>query len=334
MTGFVCSLLLFSFPRGVALTTDKLNASMDHFLESLHETQQKQAVFEFKSKERLNWHYFPRDRAGVPLSSLSVSQKETFRELLSLLLSVKGQRVVDQVIAMENILYQKALQDGDDAERRDPGKYYISLFRESNNKDIIGVRFEGHHLSINLSLVQGGISTTPLFLGTDPAKVSGGELDGLEALRPIVNRAQNILETLTEDQLRQTIVGRAPREILTRAQQTIQRPKPRGINIMTCSSKTQSAFWELITWYAEVYHPTISNTKITEMKASSDDTLFFSWSGDPDAKAPHYFSCQGDDWLIEYVNSQASANHVHTVWRDTSNDFGRDLLSEQISTSH
>ncbi len=41
---------------------------------------------------------------------------------------------------------------------------------------------------------------------------------------------------------------------------------------------------------------------------------------------PHYYRIQGPPVLVEFDNSQGSANHIHTVWRDLENDFGGDLL--------
>jgi hypothetical protein len=37
---------------------------------------------------------------------------------------------------------------------------------------------------------------------------------------------------------------------------------------------------------------------------------------------------QGPTFLIEAANSQNNANHIHTVWRDPTADFGRDRLGE------
>ena len=34
------------------------------------------------------------------------------------------------------------------------------------------------------------------------------------------------------------------------------------------------------------------------------------------------------------ANTQNSANHIHTVWRDFKGDFGRDLLLEHLEHGH
>ncbi len=48
----------------------------------------------------------------------------------------------------------------------------------------------------------------------------------------------------------------------------------------------------------------------------------------------HYYRVHGPSFLIEFNNTQGRGNHVHSVWRDLKNDFGRDLLKEHLKTAH
>ena len=50
------------------------------------------------------------------------------------------------------------------------------------------------------------------------------------------------------------------------------------------------------------------------------------WAARPRAKDTT-IRIQGPTFLIEYDNTQNSANHAHSVWRDFEGDFGRDLLA-------
>jgi hypothetical protein len=54
--------------------------------------------------------------------------------------------------------------------------------------------------------------------------------------------------------------------------------------------------------------------------------LHFAWAGAHQPRNPHYYRIHGPTVLVEYDNTQSGANHIHTVWRDLENDFGRDLL--------
>lgn len=57
------------------------------------------------------------------------------------------------------------------------------------------------------------------------------------------------------------------------------------------------------------------------------DQVFFAWAGPTDEGQPHYYRMQGPNLLIEWDNTQRSANHAHSVWRDPATDFGMDVLA-------
>ena len=48
----------------------------------------------------------------------------------------------------------------------------------------------------------------------------------------------------------------------------------------------------------------------------------------------HYYRVQGPSFLIEYDNTQGNGNHIHSVWRDLTNDFGDDLLKKHYEENH
>jgi hypothetical protein len=59
------------------------------------------------------------------------------------------------------------------------------------------------------------------------------------------------------------------------------------------------------------------------------------WAGALEAGQGHYYRIQGPTFLVEFDNTQNNGNHIHSVWRDFSGDFGRDLLREHLrSVAH
>ena len=50
-------------------------------------------------------------------------------------------------------------------------------------------------------------------------------------------------------------------------------------------------------------------------------------SGPPTARQPHAYRVQGPTFLIEFNNTQNSANHIHSVWRNMLGDFGIPLAA-------
>jgi len=61
------------------------------------------------------------------------------------------------------------------------------------------------------------------------------------------------------------------------------------------------------------------------------ESIRFGWAGAVEPGRPHYYRVQGPSFLIEYDASQNGGNHVHTVWRDFTGDFGRDLLRDHYT---
>jgi Protein of unknown function (DUF3500) len=64
------------------------------------------------------------------------------------------------------------------------------------------------------------------------------------------------------------------------------------------------------------------------------DEVHFAWAGGIERGEPHYYRLQGPRLLAEYDNTQRDVNHVHTVWRDPSGDFGDDVLARHRSEFH
>ena len=60
--------------------------------------------------------------------------------------------------------------------------------------------------------------------------------------------------------------------------------------------------------------------------------VHFLWAGGTEPGDPMYYRLQGASLMVEYENAVRNANHVHTVWRDLDNDWGRDVLAEHHAT--
>ena len=54
----------------------------------------------------------------------------------------------------------------------------------------------------------------------------------------------------------------------------------------------------------------------------------FAWAGSLTPGEAHYFRVHGPVTVMEYDNTQNGANHIHSVWRDLTADFGHDALAD------
>jgi Protein of unknown function (DUF3500) len=64
------------------------------------------------------------------------------------------------------------------------------------------------------------------------------------------------------------------------------------------------------------------------------NAVHFAWAGGIERGQPHYYRLQGPRLLAEYDNTQRDVNHIHTVWRDPSADFGDDVLARHRAVFH
>jgi hypothetical protein len=72
----------------------------------------------------------------------------------------------------------------------------------------------------------------------------------------------------------------------------------------------------------------------TEQINKAGRNIYFAWSGGIRGSDPHYYRVQTPSFLIELDDTQDDANHIHSVWRDFSGDFGQDLLQHHYQVSH
>ena len=166
------------------------------FLTSLSPEQRQKATFAFESDERQHWHFIPSEgfpRKGLTLKEMTEPQRERVRGLLKAGLSQKGYLTASQIIDLETLLGQiegRAIANGARGEGRggqgmvrDPEKYYVSVFGTPSSKATWGWRVEGHHVSLQFTLVNGTlVANSPFFFGSNPAEVLEGPQKGLRIL--------------------------------------------------------------------------------------------------------------------------------------------------------
>jgi hypothetical protein len=71
-----------------------------------------------------------------------------------------------------------------------------------------------------------------------------------------------------------------------------------------------------------------------KIKKAGVEKLTFAWAGSLKPGAGYYYRIQGPMLLIELDNTQNNANHVHSVVRDLTNDFGEDIFREHYEKEH
>ena len=310
----------------------KMVSSAKAFLGTLRAEQRAKAAFPFNADERLNFHFVPKVRGGIPYKEMDESQQRAALELLKVSLSAGGMKKVAAIRELEKVLH--VLEQGR-GPARDTELYYFAIFGEPSDSGVWGWRYEGHHVSLNWTSIKGKvIASTPQFLGSNPGDVLDGPLKGTRVLAVEEDLGRALVKSLSAEQARGAVIsGRAPADILTGNARDAASQEDKGIAFPELTADQQGVLMTLIREYAGVQRPEMAKARLDKIKKAGMDKVKFAWMGGLEKGQGHYYRIQGPTFLIEYDNTQNSANHIHTVWRDFKGDFGRDLLAEHYHTA-
>lgn len=323
---------LIGFGHSPTEAAQEMTTAAQSWLDTLTPELRKNAVFDFNDKERANWHYVPKTREGVSLADMNPAQRKLAKTLLASGLSEHGLVQAEAVIALENVL--RVMED---AAYRDDALYFFTVFGQPGPASTWGWRVEGHHLSVNFTVVDGRkISVTPNFMGANPAEVrrAGPQL-GRRALAAEEDLGRALALSLDDAQRRRAIISdRAPSEILTGADKQAKPLEPTGLGYADMNPDQQARLKALVETYANRLRPELAATELKKISDSGWNRISFVWAGGLKPSQGHYYRIQSPDFVIEYDNTQNGANHIHTVWRVFAGDFGRDLLREHYAADH
>ena len=314
--------------------SEDMASAASAFWKSLSSEQQAKGHFEFKDEERLNWHFIPRDRKGLPVKEMNPEQRKLAMALLATGLSAKGLEKATTIMSLEQVLFEMEGPNG--KMKRDPELYYFSIFGTPDAKGIWGWRVEDHHVSINLTLAGGkAIAATPAFLGSNPGEVKNGPRKGVRVLGNDEEMGRSIVKSLSAEQKAVAVYTTdAPKELILVPKVKIKPLDPAGIAWGKLDAKQQDALWILIQEYANRLRGELAGQDLAKAEKAGKDKISFAWAGGLERGEPHYYRVQSPTFVIEYDNVQNGANHVHSVWHDPASSFGEDILRLHHEAEH
>lgn len=294
------------------------------FLKSLTPDQAQKIKFGYDDAERLNWHFIPRVRKGLPIRELEGDALRTAHGLLQSGLSEAGYAQALDIMGLEEILY--LLEPGDRAERRerrDPRKYYFSIFGTPSLTGTWGWRLEGHHISLNFTVTDGNVvSSTPEFFGANPGLIDAGPGRSIRVLGMEEDLGRQILKLCTPETLKVAWVDKAAPDDLRGGGVAQPETTPAvGLAAKEMSADQRKLLAELLNEYLKNMPADVSEARRAEVNAAGIDKIQFAWWGDQERNQRHYYRVQGPTFVIEYNNTQNQANHVHSMWRQLAGDF-------------
>jgi len=318
-------------PPAASALAARMRVSAERILATLPPEAREKVSRPFADPDRLDWHYTPRSRNGVALKELDVKGRDAVHALLKDALSATGYRKLTNIIELELVLREIETF----GLMRDPERYHLTIYGTPSKTAAWGWRFEGHHLSLNFTLMGDHLAVdTPSFFGANPAQVMSGPRAGLRALAAEEDEARALLNALTPEQKRQVIFdARAYDEIVTGNAATVLPLPPAGLAAPQMTPAQRAQLEKLIEVYARTFEPALADARMARVRDGGIDSVHFGWAGSIAPGGQHYYRIQGPLFLIEYDAAQNNGNHIHTVWRDFNGDFGRDLLKQHYEAA-
>ncbi|GGL03678.1 DUF3500 domain-containing protein [Mangrovihabitans endophyticus] len=291
------------------------------FLAALTGAQRAEAARAFDDEAARRWiEYRPRPRPGLSLAALGETARKAAHRLLATGLSESAYAQAMTVIALEEVLDRReGWQRGRHSE-----DYRVVVFGEPGD-DRWAWRFEGHHLSVTMTVVDQVIAPAPVFLGANPARV---DVAGRPAVRPLgveEDLGRELLAAMTPaTRGRAVVAALAPPDVRTGTRPVAALQEPRGVPRQDLRPGERDLLDRLVGAH-------LGRLPAPLVPPARD--LHFAWEGASGPGAPHYYRIQGDDLIIEFDNTTADGNHAHSVLRRPCGDFGGDILAAHHATA-
>jgi Protein of unknown function (DUF3500) len=202
-------------------------------------------------------------------------------------------------------------------------EYYIALLGTPSAAAPWMIQFGGHHLAINVTIVGSNQVMTPSLPAAQPARYM---LNG-ETIRPLGkenDKAFALINALNPAQQRQAILNYEVKDLVLGPGEDGKVIQPEGIVGSALNADQQAMLLDLAHEWVGILNDEGASAKMAEIKANLPRT-YFAWSGATKNGGLAYFRIQGPTLVIEYAPQQGDLDHIHTIYRDPTNDYGATL---------
>ncbi len=287
------------------------------------------AALPFTDDAARRWlEYRPRQRPGASLADLDGTARKAAHRLLATGLSEHAYAQAMGIIALEEVLDRREQW----RRGRHSNDYWVSVFGDPAGEAPWSWRFEGHHLSVTMTVAGDRVSPAPVFLGANPACVSYAGRPVSRPLGPEEDLARALLDAMgPAGRAAAVVAGQAPRDIRTGTNPAAsQGIAPLGVATARLGPTARAVLTELVALYLGRLPGELAAREAARLGPAE---LHFAWEGPILPGTRHYYRVQGDDLLIEYDTTD-EGNHAHTVLRRPRSDFGADILAAHYRDEH
>ena len=319
-----------------AEATNRITAAAQALLATLDDAGRAKVQFPFEGPQKTRWSNLPSgvfQRQGLRLGDLTPPQRAAVTTLLQAALSTQGYQKVQDIMQGDEVLRQSegaTGRGGPGRGRGGPGgggggvvfgreEYFLAFLGTPSATAPWMLQFGGHHLAINLTMGGSGASMTPSLPAAQPASYA---IEG-RTVRPLGaenDRAFALINALDSTQRSQAVLNYRVADLVLGPGQDGRTIQPEGIRAASLTASQQTMLLDLVREWAGIMNDAYGSVRMAELKTNLPQT-YFAWSGPTTNGSAAYFRVQGPTLVIEYA-PQSGVDHIHTIYRDPTNDYG------------
>ena len=315
------------------------------FLATLSTEEQDAVLYDYDAEEKsTGWSNFPVtfvQRSGVNLTDLTEEQQAAALNVLKNLLNDDAYQMIEDIMASDQYLNDESNTTEDSL-----GQYYIAFFGDPSSDSDWSIQFGGHHIGINATFSDGAITFAPTHLGTQPSEWTNEDGETVAALSNMYETAFAFYDSLTEEQQAQLYQGEELDSMVCAPGSTCDYPTGTGLKGSDLTDEQKELLLDVIANWVGLADEETTETELDAIRETLDDT-YINWSGateyDTSTGDGIYFQISGPKVYIEFANQQGSAGadidgvitagwgHIHTIYRDPTNDYANSVTQEAAS---
>ena len=318
------------------------------FMKTLSAAQRKQLIYDYADETKTtSWSNFPVTfvaRAGLNLKDLTSKQRAAAMAVLEALLSDEGYDTVTGIIDGDVFLHEKS-----SSTEQSLGQYYIAFFGTPSASSAWEVQFGGHHLGINATLdgSKKSITFAPTHLGSQPAVYTDDDGNKVQPLAGMYTTAFAFYNSLSTSQRAKLYQGEDIAAMVCAPGGTCSFPTGSGLAGSTLSARQKQLLLDVISNWVGLSDAQTTKRALAAIEAKLDKT-YVKWSGatkyDMTQGDGIYYEISGPNVFIEFACQQGSAGadvdgyttagwgHIHTIYRDPTNDYAGSVTQQAASS--
>ncbi len=322
-------------------------AAAEAFLATLTDEQRETLQYDYDDETKTtSWSNFPVtfvERAGLNLADLTEEQQTAAMAVLKSLLSAEGYETVTAIMGGDEYLLETS-----SSTEASLGQYYIAFFGDPSDTSAWEVQFGGHHLGINATLdgSADAITFAPTHLGVQPAVYTDADGTEVQAFSGMYETAFEFYDSLTDAQKADLYQGEDVAAMVCAPGGTCDYPTGTGLSGADLTDEQKRLLLDVIANWVGLSDAETTAKALAEIEATLDET-YINWSGatvyDMTEGDGIYFQISGPKAYIEFASQQGSAGadvdgvvtagwgHVHTIYRDPSNDYANSATQQEAS---